>query len=66
MRMPPCFESPQAISVDHDTTQVSVITGHGTVLGTPGYMSPEQARGEVESSDGAATFSLWARCCDSC
>jgi serine/threonine protein kinase len=34
-----------------DTTEISVRTGHGTVMGTPGYMSPEQARGDVEHLD---------------
>jgi len=37
---------PGALAGDHDPTDTGATTESGTVLGTAGYMSPEQVRGE--------------------
>ena len=38
----------------------------GSALGTPAYMSPEQAEGNLEALGRAATFSAWAPRCTVC
>jgi eukaryotic-like serine/threonine-protein kinase len=45
------LQNPPASTTSDSSTEVSAITGHGTIMGTPGYMSPEQARGDVASLD---------------
>src|SRR5260370_859075 len=55
------FEKPSQPPPTGVNTEISVVTGHGTVMGTPGYMSPEQARCDGESFDArTAIYSLGA------
>jgi serine/threonine-protein kinase len=55
------FEPAPAQGGGDTSTEFSASTEHGAVLGTPGYMSPEQSRGDMDNvNERSDVFSLGA------
>jgi eukaryotic-like serine/threonine-protein kinase len=54
-------DGPQETDSARDTAEFAATTAHGAVMGTPGYMSPEQERGDNHRLDARSDiFSLGA------
>ena len=55
-----------AKAIHQQLTDKTLFTGHAQMIGTPLYMSPEQAEIAAWTSTPAATSIRWACCCTNC